>query len=38
MSRQERLDYLNTSRNIRPVRKYDDQLAWAQGTVLIYPT
>jgi NAD(P)H dehydrogenase (quinone) len=30
MSRQERLDYQNTARNIRPVRKYDDQLATAE--------
>ena len=37
MSRQERLDYLNTARNIRPVRKYDDQLAWTQAIVLVYP-
>jgi NAD(P)H dehydrogenase (quinone) len=37
MSRQERLDYLDTARNIRPVRKYGDQLAWAQAIVLIYP-
>lgn len=37
MSRQERLDYLNTNRNIRPVRKYDDQLAWAEAIVLVYP-
>lgn len=38
MSRQERLDYLNTARNVRPVRRYDDQLAWAQVIVLVYPT
>jgi putative NADPH-quinone reductase len=37
MSRQDRLDYLNTARNIRPVRKYDEQLAWAEAIVLIYP-
>jgi putative NADPH-quinone reductase len=37
MSRQERLDYQNTARNIRPVRKYDDQLAAADAIVLIYP-
>ena len=37
MSRQDRLDYLNTARNIRPVRKYDDQLAWAEAVVLVYP-
>jgi NAD(P)H dehydrogenase (quinone) len=37
MSRQERLDYQNTARNIRPVRKYDDQLAVAEAVVLVYP-
>ena len=37
MSRQERLDYQNTARNIRPVRKYDDQLAAAEAVVLVYP-
>jgi NAD(P)H dehydrogenase (quinone) len=37
MSRQERLDYQNTARNIRPVRKYDDQLAAAEAIVLVYP-
>jgi NAD(P)H dehydrogenase (quinone) len=37
MSRQERLDYHSTTRNTRPVRKYDDQLAWTQAIVLIYP-
>ena len=31
MSRQDRLDYLNTERNIRPVRKYDEQLATADA-------
>jgi NAD(P)H dehydrogenase (quinone) len=36
MSRQERLDY-QTARNIRPVRKYDDQLAAAEAIVLVYP-
>ena len=35
MNRQERLDY--TARNIRPVRKYDDQLAAAEAIVLVYP-
>jgi NAD(P)H dehydrogenase (quinone) len=34
MSRQERLDYQNTERNIRPVRKYDEQLATAEAIVL----
>jgi NAD(P)H dehydrogenase (quinone) len=38
MSRQERLDYQNTERNIRPVRKYDEQLATAEAIVLVYPT
>jgi putative NADPH-quinone reductase len=38
MSRQERLDYRNTARNVRPDRKYDDQLASAQAIVLVYPT
>jgi NAD(P)H dehydrogenase (quinone) len=37
MSRQERLDYQNTERNIRPVRKYDEQLATAEAVVLVYP-
>jgi NAD(P)H dehydrogenase (quinone) len=37
MSRQERLEYQNTARNIRPVRKYDDQLATAEAIVLVYP-
>jgi NAD(P)H dehydrogenase (quinone) len=37
MSRQERLDYLNTQRNERRVRHYDDQLVGAEGLVLIYP-
>jgi NAD(P)H dehydrogenase (quinone) len=37
MSRQERLDYQNTERNIRPVRKYDEQLATAEAIVLVYP-
>jgi NAD(P)H dehydrogenase (quinone) len=37
MSRQDRLDYLNTERNIRPVRKYDEQLATTDAIVLVYP-
>ncbi|HUD62763.1 MAG TPA: NAD(P)H-dependent oxidoreductase [Acetobacteraceae bacterium] len=37
MSRQDRLDYLNTESNIRPVRKYDEQLATADAIVLVYP-
>ena len=37
MSRQERLDYLNTARNERLVKRYDDQLAAAEAVVLIYP-
>jgi len=37
MSRQERLDYQNTARNNRSVRKYDDQLAAADAVVLVYP-
>ncbi|HET6233792.1 MAG TPA: NAD(P)H-dependent oxidoreductase [Acetobacteraceae bacterium] len=37
MSAQERLDYQNTARNVRPVRKYDDQLAVADALVLVYP-
>jgi NAD(P)H dehydrogenase (quinone) len=37
MSRQDRLDYQNTARNIRPVRKYDDQLTAAEAIVLVYP-
>jgi len=37
MSRQDRLDYQNTARNIRPVRKYDEQLATADAIVLVYP-
>src|SRR5580693_423477 len=38
MSRQERLDYLNTARNERLVRRYDDQLATAEAIVLVYPS
>jgi NAD(P)H dehydrogenase (quinone) len=37
MRRQEWLDYQNTERNIRPVRKYDEQLAAAEAIVLVYP-
>ena len=37
MTRQERLDYQNTERNIRPVREYDEQLAKAEAIVLVYP-
>ncbi len=37
MSRQERLDYQNTSRNERLVKKYDDQLVTAETLVLVYP-
>ena len=37
MSRQDRLDYQNTARNIRPVRKYDEQLAAADAIILVYP-
>jgi NAD(P)H dehydrogenase (quinone) len=37
MRRQERLDYQNTERNIRPVRNYDEQLAKAEAIVLVYP-
>ncbi|MGA8195194.1 MAG: NAD(P)H-dependent oxidoreductase, partial [Acetobacteraceae bacterium] len=37
MSRQERLDYLNTDRNERPVKRYDEQLAAADAIVLLYP-
>jgi len=37
MSRQERLDYLNTERNERLVKHYDDQLDWAEALVLVYP-
>jgi NAD(P)H dehydrogenase (quinone) len=37
MSRQDRLDYQNTARNVRPVRKYDDQLAATDAIVLVYP-
>jgi NAD(P)H dehydrogenase (quinone) len=38
MSRQERLDYLNTERNERLVQRYDDQLAVAEALVLVYPS
>src|SRR5690349_4935711 len=38
MSRQERLDYLNTERNERLVQRYDDQLAAAEALVLVYPS
>jgi NAD(P)H dehydrogenase (quinone) len=37
ISRQERLDYLNTVRNERLVKRYDDQLAGAEAPVLVYP-
>ena len=37
MSSQERLDYLNTARNERLVKRYDDQLAAADAIVLVYP-
>jgi NAD(P)H dehydrogenase (quinone) len=37
MSRRERLDYLNTARNERLVKRYDDQLAAAEALVLVYP-
>ena len=37
MSRQDRLDYQNTARNIRPVKKYDDQLSATEAIVLVYP-
>src|SRR5215469_12099253 len=37
MRRQERLDYLNTARNERLVKRYDDQLAAAEAIVLVYP-
>jgi hypothetical protein len=36
MSRQERLDCQDITRNTRTVLKYDDQLAAAEATVLIY--
>jgi NAD(P)H dehydrogenase (quinone) len=37
MSRQERLDYLNTQRNERLVQRYDDQLVGTEALVLVYP-
>jgi putative NADPH-quinone reductase len=37
MDRQERLDYLNTDRNERLVKRYDEQLAAADAIVLVYP-
>jgi NAD(P)H dehydrogenase (quinone) len=37
MSRQERIDYLNTARNERLVKRYDDQLLDAEAIVLVYP-
>lgn len=37
MSRQERLDYHNTERNERKVKRYDDQLMAAEALVLVYP-
>jgi putative NADPH-quinone reductase len=37
MSRQERIDYLNTARNERLVKRYDDQLLDAEAVVLVYP-
>jgi len=38
MSRQERLDYLNTERNERLVQHYDDPLGIAEALVLVYPS
>ncbi|MEJ0017706.1 MAG: NAD(P)H-dependent oxidoreductase [Acetobacteraceae bacterium] len=38
MSRQERIDYHNTARNERLVKRYDDQLVWAEALVLVYPS
>jgi NAD(P)H dehydrogenase (quinone) len=37
MSRQERLDYHNTERNERLVKRYDDQLVGTEALVLVYP-
>src|SRR5579871_6259761 len=37
MSRQERLDCLNTERNERLVKRYDDQLIGTEALVLVYP-
>jgi NAD(P)H dehydrogenase (quinone) len=37
MSRQERLDYHNTARNERLVKRYDDQLVGTEALVLVYP-
>jgi NAD(P)H dehydrogenase (quinone) len=37
MSRQERLDYQNTARNERLVKRYDDQIATTEAIVLVYP-
>ena len=37
ITRQERLHYPNTQRNIRPVREYGEQLAKAEAIVLVYP-
>ena len=37
MSRQERLDYLDTQRNERLVQRYDDQLVGTEALVLVYP-
>ena len=37
MRRQERLDYHNTARNERLVKRYDDQLAATEAIVLVYP-
>jgi NAD(P)H dehydrogenase (quinone) len=37
MSRRERLDYQNTARNERLVKRYDDQIATTEAIVLVYP-
>jgi NAD(P)H dehydrogenase (quinone) len=37
MSRRERLDYQNTERNERLVKRYDEQLVGSEALVLIYP-
>jgi putative NADPH-quinone reductase len=37
MSRQEWLDYLNTARNERLIKRYDDQLVAEEAIVMVYP-
>jgi putative NADPH-quinone reductase len=38
LTRRERLDYHDPAINVTPVQAYVDQLHWAEGLVLVYPT